>query len=75
MTLHGDEWLRQELRKVRRHMDEKKLEGFLKEHEEAIAAMIAKGEQMNAALNDIGRDIARRQGAITQLKVLLGRDA
>jgi uncharacterized coiled-coil protein SlyX len=43
----------------------------LKEHEEAIAAQVKRGEELNAELNDIGRDIARRQGAVTQLQVLL----
>jgi hypothetical protein len=47
------------------------LEKKIAEHEAAIAASIATAQDLQTKLADLGRDCARREGAITQLRVLL----
>ena len=73
--IRGDEWLRQEMRRTRkavvRNMTKAGLENKIAEHESAIAASVERAHKLNAELNDLGRDAARREGAITQLRVLL----
>jgi len=73
--IHGDEWLRQEMRRTRKavvkNMTKADLEAKIAEHKASIAGNIDKANKLNAELNDLGRDVARREGAVTQLRVLL----
>lgn len=47
------------------------LQAKMREHAEHITKQIDRAKALEGELNDIGRDIARRQGAITQLQALL----